>query len=105
MHKHVLIYGNSFVDRLDKFLNYPGNKWQNLCPDGTEIQVSFYGVPVGTLNPGPTSIQRQSDIVISSCPDAIFFNPHTLTVNIMSFAHYLITVFNVNHVTVGQLLF
>ena len=117
MPKHVLIYGHSFVDRLDKFSNYPGNKWQNLCLDGTEIQVSFYGVPGGTLNPGPKSIQRHSDIVLSTCPDAIFLqiggndlsdplvNPHTLAVNIMSFAHYLITVFNVNHVIIGQLLF
>ena len=117
MPKHVLIYGHLFVDRLDKFSNYPGNKWQNLCLDGTEIQVSCYGVPGGTLNPGPKSIQRHSDIVLSTCPDAIFLqiggndlsdplvNPHTLAVNIMSFAHYLITVFNVNHVIIGQLLF
>ena len=49
----VLIFGHSFVHRLDSFLyENRGLGWYNLGFDGTEIQVEFFGLGGGTLHPG-----------------------------------------------------
>ena len=72
MPRQVLVYGHSFIDRLDRFTSASKNGWLNLGLDGTELQSRCYGVPGGTVNAGPKSLQRHTRIVESYMPDAVF---------------------------------
>lgn len=114
----VLIFGHSFVHRLDSFLyENRGLGWYNLGFDGTEIQVEFFGLGGGTLRPGLKCIQKGEFMQIfnSFKPNTCFLqlggndltneqNPEKLAGDIASFTDYIITCYQVSHVIVGQLL-
>lgn len=114
----VLIFGHSFVHRLESFVNTNRSTgWFNLGLDGTDIQVEFYGLGGGTLRPGPKSIQRRKHLsVISSYqPSSMFLqicgndiNAYTdtdkLARDAVSFADFLLTGYDLRHVVLGQLL-
>lgn len=118
MVRRALIFGHSFIHRLHSFtLNNRHRGWLNLGLDGTDIQVEFYGQGGGTLRPGPKCIQRQQSIKIISDfkPHCVFLqiggndlagesDPAKLARDIVSFADYIITCYQVRHVVVGQLL-
>ncbi|VDH98838.1 Hypothetical predicted protein [Mytilus galloprovincialis] len=114
----VLIFGHSFVRRLDSFL-YRNREfgWYNLGFDGTEIQVEFASLGGGTLRPGPKCIQKENFMHIFHTfkPNTVFMQiggndltqenyPDKLARDIVSFADYVITVYGVSHVVIGQLL-
>lgn len=118
MVRKVLIFGHSFVHRLESFTheNYLYG-WENLGLDGTDVQVEFSGLGGGTLRPGPKCIQRQNHMLAIETykPHTVFLqiggndlsnegNPEKLARDIISFAGYVITCYNVRHVIIGQLL-
>lgn len=118
MVRKVLIFGHSFVHRLESFTheNYLYG-WENLGLDGTDVQVQFSGLGGGTLRPGPKCIQKQKNMLSLEKykPHSVFLqiggndlsnevNPEKLARDIISFADYIITCYNVRHVIVGQLL-
>ena len=117
LHK-VLIFGHSFVHRLGSFAYEKRDKgWYNLGFDGTEIQVEYSGLGGGTLRPGPKSVQKADFMKVISLyqPGTVFLqiggndldredNPISLARDIISFANYLITCYDVSHVIVGQLI-
>ena len=118
MFRRALIFGHSFIHRLHSFtFNNRHRGWLNLGLDGTDIQVEFYGLGGGTLRPGPKCIQRQQTMKIISDfkPHCVFLqrggndlageaDPAKLARDIVRFADYIITCFQVRHVVVGQLL-
>ena len=77
MVQKVLVFGHSFVHRLESF-TYENRSlgWYNLGLDGTEIQVEFMGIGGGTLRPGPECIQREHYMHVfnSFNPEFIFAN-------------------------------
>ena len=91
--------------------------WYNLGFDGTEIQVEFAGLGGGTLRPGPKCINKGDFMHAFHTfkPNTVFMQiggndlaheeePEKLARDIASFADYVITVYDVSHVIVGQLL-
>ena len=118
MVRRALIFGHSFVHRLESFA-YDNHAvgWFNLGLDGTDVQVEYFGLGGGTLRPGPKSVQRQEcmDIIDSYEPHTVFLQiggndvskdtiPEKLARDIISFANYVITSYSVSHVVIGQLL-
>lgn len=118
MVQKVLVFGHSFVHRLESF-TYENRSlgWYNLGFDGTEIQVEFMGIGGGTLRPGPKCIQREDYMQVfnSFNPQSVFLQiggndlsrediPEKLVRDIVAFSNYVITVYNVHHVIIGQLL-
>ncbi|XP_076070129.1 uncharacterized protein LOC143041880 isoform X1 [Mytilus galloprovincialis] len=114
----VLIFGHSFVRRLNSFL-YRNREFgcYILGFDGTEIQVEFASLGGGTLRPGPKCIQKEHFMHIFHTfkPNTVFMQiggndltqenyPDKLARDIVSFADYVITVYGVSHVVIGQLL-
>ena len=114
----VLIFGHSFVHRLES-LTYDKRSvgWYNLGVDGTEIQVEFVGISGDTIRPGPKCIRRENcmHIINSFNPHSIFLQiggndlsreniPEKLVRDIIAFIDYVITVYNIGHVIIGQLL-
>ncbi|CAC5376961.1 unnamed protein product [Mytilus coruscus] len=114
----VLIFGHSFVHRLESFLyeNRAEGRY-NLGFDGTKIQVEFAGLGGSTLRPGRKSIQKAEFMHVFHTfkPDSVLIQiggndltserkPEKLARDIASFCDYIITVYGVSHVIVGQLL-
>jgi len=85
--------------------------------DGTDVQVEFSGLGGRTLCPGPKCMQRQNHMLAIETykPHTVLLkidgndlskeaNPEKLARDIISFADYVITWYNVRHVVIGQLL-
>ena len=118
MAHRVLIFAHSFVHRLESFTyNNRSLGWYNLGFDGTEIQVEIMGIGGGTLRPGPKCIQRVNcmHFINSFNPHSIFLQaggndlsreniPEKLVRDFFAFTDYVITVYNIGHVIIGQLL-
>ena len=118
MVRRALIFGHSFIHRLHSFtFNNRHRGRLNLGLDGTDMEVEFYGLGGGTLRPSPKCIQRQQSMKIISDfkPHCVFLqiggndlageaDPSKLARDIVIFANYIITCFQVRHVVVGQLL-
>ena len=118
MVRRALVFGHSFVHRLESFVHDNSNRgWLNLGLDGTDVQVEFFGLGGGTLRPGPKCVQRQefTDIIANYNPHCVFLQiggnnlyaepePHKLARDMIVFADYIINCYQVNHVVIGQLL-
>ena len=114
----VLVIGHSFVHRLESFLfKERALGWYNMGFDGTEIQVEFASLSGGTLRPGPKCIQSRKfmEVFHSFQPHSVFIQiggndlthedqPERLARDIRSFAEFLITAYEINHIVVSQLL-
>ena len=85
--------------------------------DGTDVQNEFFGFGGGTLRPGLKCVQKQEimTIIESNKPTTVFLqvggndlsyenNPDKLARDIISFANYVITCYDVHHMIIDQLL-
>ena len=74
MVRRALVFGHSFVHRLESFVHNSNRGWLNLGLDETDVQVEFFGLGGGTLRPGPKCIQRQdfTDIIAIYNPHCVF---------------------------------
>ena len=118
MVRRVLLFGHSFVHRLESFtFKYRESGWFNLGLDGTDVHIEFFGLGDGTLRPGPKCVQKQEcmSIIESNKPTTVFLqvggndlsyenNPDKLARDIISFADYVITCYDVHHMIIDQLL-
>ena len=118
MVRRALIFGNSFIRRLETFTHENCDRgWLNLGLDGTDIQVEFFGLGGGTLRPGNKCVQKQQymHIIEEYMPHSVFLQvggndlssenePVKIARDISVFADYIINCYHVNHVVIGQLL-
>ncbi|KAK6196336.1 hypothetical protein SNE40_001579 [Patella caerulea] len=116
----VLVFGHSYVRRLENFCAENYLQWLNVGLDGTEIQVDFHGIGGGTVCNGAKSIKNhsQTSILNSNYYDCVFLqiggndlssknkstDPCKLAKDIFHFSNYLFYSFNVKHIIIGQLL-
>ena len=112
MIRRVLVFGHSFIHRLESFtFKNCESGWFNL---GLDVQIEFLGL--GGCQ-GPKCVQKQEFMtIIESYKPTTFFlqvggndlshenNPNKLARDIISFADYVITCYDVHHVIIGQLL-
>ena len=65
MVQRALVFDNSFIRLWDTFTKENCDRgWLNLDLDGTEIQVDFFGLEVGTVRPGNKCVQKQQNLHI-----------------------------------------
>lgn len=61
MVRRVLIFGHSFVHRLESFtFKNRENGWFNLGLDGTDVQIEFFALGGGTLRPGLKCVKNKN---------------------------------------------
>ena len=118
MTRRVLVFGHSFVRRLEEFvITNQDRGWSNLSLDFRDIETNFVGIVGSTVRPGPKSMQntRNMNVISSYNPDVIFLqvggndiknrnvDPMKLARDIFMYAKFIIECYDVKHVIISQL--
>ena len=110
----VLVLGNYFVRRLKEFIRDETSNLSNVGFDPNIIRVHFHGFGCATLFPGYKSIQQRVHVIELSATNVLFLqicgndflsawlDPIAIARALISFAQFIIDVFHVSHIIIGQ---